>query len=212
MENLNIKQKLILGLLAVAMIITVIFYIIQNFIEEEPNYDDYSSLEKENENIVTAEQKQIKVHIAGCVVEEGVVTLSEGARIADAIEEAGGTTLDANIKDINLAYVLKDGQKVYIPSNIEDEVAYVTSQSGENIVTTGIGSLSNSIENSSEKININSATQAELETLTGIGPSTALKIIQFRQANGEFSKIEDLKNVPSIGDSKFDAIKENIEV
>ena len=75
------------------------------------------------------------MHITGCVENEGIVTLEEGSRIADAIKKAGGLTLDANIKNVNLAYKLKDGQKIYIPSNIDedDEVTIVT-EKGEGIV------------------------------------------------------------------------------
>ena len=132
-------------------------------------------------------KNEIIVHITGCVEKEGIVKLQEGARIADAIEEAGGTTLDANINNVNLAYKLKDGQKIYIPSNIEED-ATVISQKDEGIV--------NDLNESQGKININTASQTELETLSGIGPSMALKIIEYREKNGTFLKIEDIKNVP----------------
>ena len=84
------------------------------------------------------ETNKIIVHIAGCVENEGIVELEEGARIADAIEKAGGLTLDAEIKNINLAYKLKDGQKIYIPSNIEEiEDLEIISQKADGIVTEG---------------------------------------------------------------------------
>lgn len=104
---------------------------------------------------------------------------------------------------MNLAYKLKDGQKIYIPSNIEDgeEVVIVTEE--------GQGVLDGQVDENG-KVNINTATQTELETLSGIGPSTALKIIEYRTKNGEFSNIEDIKNVPGIGDSKYESIMESI--
>ena len=145
--------------------------------------DNYSSAIT---NEVQTSNNVIIVHISGCVENEGIVKLEDGARIADAIEEAGGATLDANMDNVNLAYKLKDGQKIYIPSNIEYGVNIVT-EKGEGIVEGSV--------DSNGKVNINTATQTELETLTGIGPSMALKIIEYRKNNGNFSSIEDIKNV-----------------
>lgn len=207
MENLNTKQKIIIGVIAIAMVLTIGYYFIQEFTSQEPEFETLE--EAQNETQTEKLEKEIKVHVAGCVEEEGIFTLKEGDRIADAIDAAGGLTSDANIKDINLAYTLKDGQKIYIPSNIEEEVAYVTSQTGEQIITSG---SSNEEASASGKININTATQTELETLSGIGPSTAQKIIDYRNTNGDFENIEDIKNVPGIGDAKFESIKDSIEV
>ena len=150
------------------------------------------------------EKKKIIVHVAGCVEHEGIVELEEDSRIADAIEKAGGATLDANMSKINLAYKLKDGQKIYVPSNIEDETTVIT-EKGE-----GIENETN--DKQLNKININTATQTELETLTGIGPSMALKIIEYRSRNGKFTSIEEIMNVPGIGNAKYDTIKEEIEI
>ncbi len=143
------------------------------------------------------------MHITGCVENEGIVTLNEGARIADAIKKAGGLTIDANMKNVNLAYKLKDGQKIYIPSNIEEEATVVT-EKGEGIVQDE--------KEDGGKVNINIASQTELETLSGIGPSMAIKIIEYREKNGDFSSIEEIKNVPGIGDAKYDNIKDEIEI
>lgn len=148
------------------------------------------------------EKKEIIVHITGCVVEEGIVKLEEGARIVDAIEKAGGTTSDANMSKVNLAYKLKDGQKLYIPSNIDDEEEAIVTEKGEGVLGEEV--------QSGEKVNINTATQTELETLSGIGPSMALKIIEHRNKNGDFSSIEDIKNVQGIGEAKFESIKDSI--
>lgn len=110
----------------------------------------------------------------------------------------------ADISKINLAYVVKDGQKINIPhvNSVETE-SYITANIGENIIVENI-------EAENDKVNINTATQAELETLTGIGPSLALKIIDYRKENKEFKQIEDIKNVPGIGDAKFEVIKNEI--
>lgn len=93
---------------------------------------------------------------------------------------------------------------MYIPSIYdEEEKELITENIGENIIE-------DFLIKPDSKININTATQTELEILTGIGPSTALKIINYRKENGKFKNIEDIKNVPGIGESKFQAIKENI--
>lgn len=162
MENLNLKQKIVLGVIVIAMLITICYYFMRDFGQAEQEVESYENLEQENN--VIEEKKEIKVHIAGCILEEGVVILNEGDRIEDAIEKAGGLTLDANIKDVNLAYPLKDGQKLYIPSNIEEEMTYITSQNGEKIIN--IGDSKNEKESTTEKININTATQTLLETLS----------------------------------------------
>lgn len=153
------------------------------------------------------------VHITGEVKNWGVIELPEGSRVIDAVNKAGGFTDSADIEKVNLAYELSDGVKVYIPSKNEDEIGdtttqeYITADSGNNVITGGNDMKK---ETKSELVNINKATQTELETLPGIGPSTALKIISYRNENGSFSSIEDIKNVNGIGDSKYESIRELI--
>ena len=122
----------------------------------------------------------------------------------DAIEMAGGTTEEADLSKVNLAYSLSDGQKLNIPNvNEKEQEDIVKDEPGNNIIIEGN-------EEKEVKININKATQTEIETLPGIGPSTALKIINYRNEHGKFKNIEDIKNVSGIGDSKFENIKEYI--
>ena len=110
--------------------------------------------------------------------------------IVDAIEKAGGVTEVADLSMVNLAYKLSDGQKLYIPSVNDKVEEYV-------VVTSGNGNINNNDVkvdgNEKVKVNINTASQTELETLTGIGPSIAERIIQYRKENGGFKKIEELK-------------------
>lgn len=153
---------------------------------------------------------KIIVHITGEVKNTGILVLKEEARIADAIESAGGATEEADLNKINLAYTLKDGQKIYIPNKEDEEnIEYITEGSGNNV----------SVENGDEsemkekiKININTASQAELEELPGIGEAIASRIIEYREENGAYNKIEDLLNVKGIGDAKFAEIKEYVVV
>lgn len=93
---------------------------------------------------------------------------------------------------------------MYVPSIYdEEEKEFITENIGKNI-------LDESIENNNIKININTATESQLENLPGIGPSTAMKIVNYRKENGLFKSIDEIKNVPGIGESKFNAIKDNI--
>ena len=109
---------------------------------------------------------------------------------------------------MNLAFILEDGIKIIIPSNSDigdlQENNVLSSESGENVLEN--------VENLSQSssVNINKATEQELKTLPGIGPSLASKIIDYREHNGRFSTVEDIKNVNGIGDSKYDNIKEYI--
>ncbi len=203
MEILSKKQKIIVVILIIFMCLIIGYYFIN-----KTQKNDYSGLEtiaeekKSEEEII--EEDKIVVHITGEVENEGIIELEKGARISDAIEKAGGTTEEANIADVNLAYSLKDGQKIKIPNiNEEDDEQIIKEEAGEDIIIEG----DNKKE---EKININTANQTELETLSGIGPSTALKIINYKKEHGKFNNIEDIKNVPGIGESKFENIKEYI--
>ena len=134
---------------------------------------------------------------------QGVIELEEGDRIADAIEKAGGQTEQASLKNVNLAYQLEDGQKIYIP-NIND--------TGTEIIDDGASGVVDDATIKQTVVNINKADEKELQSLNGIGESLATSIVQYRKENGNFETIEDLKNVPGIGDSKFENIKEYIKV
>ncbi len=150
------------------------------------------------------EISEIIVHIDGEVLNPGIVYLDTESRISDAINSAGGITNLADVSKINLAYQLKDGQKIYIPSIYDEEITvYVTNNAGENVLIPDSN-------NSSSLININFATSSELQSLSGIGESTANKIIQYREEHGSFKSIEEIMNVSGIGESKFKAIKDFI--
>ena len=191
----------------VALCLSVCFVIIYIIYKNNSN-NQYEEIEyDETENIVEEikeEYDYIVLHITGEVNNPGIIKIYEGSRVVDAIEAAGGITDNANMNKINLAYMLADGQKIYIPSIYdEDDMELITNDIGKNIIED------NPLKQN-ELININNATQTELESLTGIGPSTALKIINYRKENGNFRQIEDIKNVPGIGNSKYEAIKNQI--
>jgi len=170
-------------------------------------------------NVVKQEKidtgKLVVVHVSGAVQNPGIVRLTEGERIADAIEKAGGATEEADLSKLNLAYVLEDGVKLCIPRKGEkEEGEYVSEDSGE-VVEEGAISEVKKEEASTKKasvVNINKADQEELTTLPGIGEATAQKIIDYRKEHGNFKAVEDIKNVSGIGDSKFNQIKNLIKV
>lgn len=195
----NFKKIIFLSIIVVFAVIYLIYNYSNNKnneIIEEDLYIETSNQTKENNKII--------LHITGEVNSPGIIEIDEGSRLNDAIKAAGGLTENADTNKINLAYVVQDGQKINIPNvNSVDTGNYITENIGENIVIEDTNMNTNIV-------NINTATQTELETLTGIGPSTALKIIKYREENGKFKNIEEIKNVSGIGDSKFEAIKDEI--
>lgn len=184
--------------------------------EELLLYENELEKNEEKKEEITNKQEKIEdveiilVHITGQVKNAGVVELQKGARVIDAVNKAGGFTEQADTEEVNLAYELSDGIQIYIPEksevNNDSEREYITTSSGNNVV------MEEKIMKDSNNtlININEATQTELETLPGIGPSIALKIISYREQEGEFLTIEDIKNVSGIGENKFENIKELI--
>lgn len=149
------------------------------------------------------------VHLCGAVEEEGVYILPKGSRLIDGVTAAGGFTKEADTTFHNLAAVLADGQKVYVPTLVETEELSVA----ERIEGTGNGSESEQSSNKGEarvKVNINTAGKEELMTLSGIGESKAESILMYREKVGPFQSIEELKNVTGIGDAMFARIKDSI--
>ena len=143
----------------------------------------------------------IVVHITGAVPRPGVYALPEGARVQDVISAAGGFLAEANKEFINLAQVLEDGERLEIPY----------AEGFSPVIATPIPELI--IPGSdSDLININTAASFELESLPGIGPTTAQKIIEYRDANGPFLSTEDIINVSGIGPGTYERIKDLITV
>lgn len=143
---------------------------------------------------------QVVVHVAGAVLRPGVYELPAGSRVRDAVARAGGLLGSAAASAVNLARVLEDGEQVYFPT--QDEAANGTGPGGT--ASNGIAS--------DGRIDINRADAATLETLPGIGPATAQKIVAEREANGPFASVEDLMRVPGIGEKRVAALAELVVV
>lgn len=207
MKDLIKQYKKIIIAGAVIVVLIIIIATIKILDENERNknlkIEDIQVVEETNESI---EENMIVIHITGAVANEGILKIPEGSRIADAIEKAGGLTENASLNKVNLAYELEDGQKLYIP-NLNDE------DIGENI-DDGISEdvIIETYDNNKKLVNINKADAKELQELNGIGESIAIAIIKYREENGKFNKIEDLKNVAGIGENKYELIKELITV
>ena len=197
-NNKKIIVYILIGIVVVIGGIKLIDIYYQNNNNEEITIQNVLTTEDEPEKI---ENETIKVYVTGEVKNQGVIELEQGSRIVDAIEKSGGQTEEANLKNVNLAYELEDGQKIYIPNKSEENTNEITDDG-----VTEIDSKEN------DTININKADEKELQELNGIGESLASSIIKYREDNGKFKNIEDLKNVPGIGESKFSNIKEKIKV
>lgn len=133
----------------------------------------------------------IMVHVAGAVASPGVYQLPEGARVHEALEAAGGALPDGDPHALNLAEPLYDGRRITVP-------------------LAGAAEFSGGTEIDSQKVNINTATAAELESLPGIGPAKAAAIIRYRENNGPFRNAEDLAQVSGIGAATVEALRDHI--
>jgi competence protein ComEA len=187
------------------MIFTSVFISQKNRLERKENilksfYEvDGEADKKDTSPVINDEPVLIIVHICGEVKNPGVYEVREGSRVVDLIKKAGGATGAACTDSLNLAREAMDGQKIYVPSIEEAEAGIFEGPAGED-------------SGYSLTININTASRDRLESLPGIGPVTAEKIIQYRSTNGPFARKEDLLDVSGIGPKKFEDIKDLIDI
>ena len=204
-QDKKLLIKVIAGIVLLA--VAFAFYLMKEKAAESDTeltvITDHQDADLEQVTETAVEQKiMIMVDVAGAVVEPSVVELPENSRIFEAIEKAGGLSKEADTTATNLAEILTDGQKIYIPTKqeVKDSQSEATSSDTTNYLVTG----------QSKRININSADSDMLQELSGVGPSTAEKIISYRNENGKFKKIDDIKNVSGIGDKTFEKFKDKI--
>lgn len=136
------------------------------------------------------EPEEIVVYVSGAVKSPGIQRLPAGSRVADALERAGGPLPEADLEGLNLAQKLTDGQRIHVPRR---------------------GQLSPG-STKSDRVNINTAPASELEKLPGIGPTLASRIVEYREENGPFRRLEDLKKVRGIGESKLRELRDRVEI
>ncbi|SEN45327.1 helix-hairpin-helix domain-containing protein [Cryobacterium sp. TMT1-3] len=143
----------------------------------------------------------IFVHVLGAVTRPGLFELRDGARVMDAIAAAGGLTVEADPAGVNLARILSDGEQFYVPRQGEVPPAIPAAGSG-----------SGGANAPAAKVNLNSATVADLDSLPRIGPTMAQRIVDFRTTNGRFTSVDGLRDVAGIGDKTFEALKDLITI
>ena len=176
------------------------------FVLSEENSKDDLEIEKDanieiNESTNEVSSKEVTVYISGEVNSPGIVTVNSGERLANVVEKVGGVTSNADLNQVNMAI------------KVEDEEHYIIPKIGEVLeVQENIMAENNGTKEDSSKININKATIEELDSLPGVGEATANKIVNYRDENGEFKSIEEIKNVNGIGDKKFQDMKDLIIV
>lgn len=147
---------------------------------------------------------EVYVDVDGAVVRPGVYRLKDGARVSQAIDAAGGLTAEADVTGLNRASKVADGQKIYVPKVGEQQT--VSADGGAD----GGAVLASGANDVAGLVNINTASAAELQTLSGIGPSMAQSIIDERTKNGAFASVDDLMRVSGIGEKKLAKIKDCI--
>jgi len=150
----------------------------------------------------TATPAPLEIYVVGAVQNaESRLSMPPGSRVEDAIEAAGGALDTANLAMVNLAQNLQDGDMIFVPSADEPVEGETTGQD-----------ISTPTPNAPRQVNINTATQEELETLPGIGPSRAEDIITYREENGPFETVDDLDNVSGIGPATIDGFRDRVTV
>jgi len=164
---------------------------------------------------------EVVVHAAGAVAQPGVYVLDPGARVDDLVQAAGGLAPDADAGRINLAAPLSDGARVYVPRLGEagapavvgaDPGAPPDGGAGPTEGATSPGSTGSADGAPAALVDLNTATEAELEELPGVGPAIAAAIVAFRQENGGFATVEDLLDVRGIGEARLDEIRPLVTV
>ncbi|HEL1550682.1 helix-hairpin-helix domain-containing protein [Streptococcus suis] len=158
---------------------------------------------EETSTEVSEEPSQLVVDVKGAVAKPGLYTLEADARVNDAVDAAGGLTSQADPKSINLAQKLSDEAVVYVASK-DENISVVAS-------TTASSAMSQEEKNTS-LVNLNTATEADLQTISGIGAKRATDIIAYREANGGFKSVDDLNNVSGIGDKTMESIRPYVTV
>ena len=155
-------------------------------------------------------QPEIVVHVMGAVKSPGVYHLSTDARVHEAIEKAGGKTDQADLHSLNLAAKMRDGEQIYVPEIHQVPDVGQTIPTSSSSAAPPQPSVRRSASSNGSRININTATFQELQTLRGIGPTMAQRIIEYRQTSGRFATVDDLTNVKGVGEKTLEKIRDSI--
>lgn len=200
------KLKKVLAIFIV-LVFALSSYIYQFYFENSIEIEDNDSLafemKEKVENSTSSSEKKIIVHLSGAVARAGVYQISQDDRLIDLIKAAGGLSDNADLKNVNLAAALLDGQKIIIPSenNIKEDAEFIEQKVEDYYINTQSG-----------LVNINRADLNQLTKLNGIGQSKAQAIIKYREKNGLFKNKESLINVSGIGEKTLENIRDEISI
>jgi competence protein ComEA len=201
------KATLIAFVLLVAFFVTI-FNPTQDAITvievENPGKNHPDLIQEEAEAEINDSLATILVDVGGAVMQPGVVELEEGSRVFQALSKVGGPSPDADLTPINQAMILTDGVKIIIPTLEETKQGSTEYNFSSEYIVNSNGTTA------SGKVNINTASPEELQTLSGVGPVTASKIVDYRNKNGSFKTLDNLMDVPGIGEKTFDSLKDFI--
>lgn len=191
-ESILPMYKKSLGILLLLLVAIAVGTVYGSYAQESAVVLDEAGREE------TSQGKNITVYVTGAVNNPGMVTVKEGARVGDVVNSCGGLLPTADQQRINMAQVLKDGEQVKVP---------------ERQASPAQGNGQKNGKQASEKgglVNINTADEKELDSLPGIGPAMAKRIIEYRETEGSFQRIEDIKKIKGIGEAKFAKIRDKI--
>ena len=205
-----LKRKMTMITVAVAFVAGGIYFFSQQGEDPADTEDIFSvpAKEAELEQSVNeaAEPEIIKVDVKGAVKSPGIFTAQAGDRVIDLISSAGSFTEKADTDKVNFAQIIEDQMVIYVPEIGEEDKG--------NLENIQVGTSGDAVTKgtSGGLVNLNTATQEDLQTLTGIGPSKANAILEYRETVGKFKEVDELKQVTGIGDKTFERLRDSISV
>lgn len=206
-----LKRKMTMITVAVAFVAGGIYFFSQQGKDPADMEDIFSVTAKEAEmeqsvNETAAEPEIIKVDVKGAVKSPGIFTAQAGDRVIDLISSAGGFTEKADKDKVNFAQIIEDQMVIYVPEIGEEDKG--------NLENIQVGTSGDAVTKgtSGGLVNLNTATQEDLQTLTGIGPSKATAILEYRETAGKFKEVDELKQVTGIGDKTFERLRDSVSV
>ncbi|MFS0603665.1 helix-hairpin-helix domain-containing protein [Peribacillus frigoritolerans] len=206
-----LKRKMTMITVAVAFVAGGIYFFSQQGEDPADTEDIFSVTAKEAEmeqsvNESAAEPEIIKVDVKGAVKSPGIFTAQAGDRVIDLISAAGSFTEKADTDKVNFAQIIEDQMVIYVPEIGEEDKG--------NLENIQVGTSGDAVTKgtSGGLVNLNTATQEDLQTLTGIGPSKANAILEYRESIGKFKEVDELKQVTGIGDKTYERLRDSISV
>lgn len=198
------KYPYLLGLPVIIIGLFMGFFLLRTPAEETTDPELFSTSESTFQETTNTTEQEWYVDVKGAVKKAGMYRITQGMRLMDVIDLAGGFTPEADQNQVNFSKLLTDQEIIYVPKVGETIPAIDEVSQGKSNTTKGSGTA--------EKININTADLTELQQLTGIGEKKAADIIKYREENGSFRAVEDLTKVSGIGEKTLENLKDSITI